>query len=46
MFELARADVVGAAIDGYVVAARDEARGELFGEGLEPAVAGRDAARA
>ena len=39
-------DVVRPAVDGDVVTARGQPRPALFGEGLEAAVVGRDAARA
>ena len=39
-------DHVRAAVDGDVVAASGEARADVLDGGLEPAVGGRDAARA
>ena len=42
---LSRADVVCAAVDRHVVAARDEPRRELLGERLEPPVARRNPPR-
>ena len=45
VLDLARADVVRAAVDRHVVAARDEPRRELLGERLEPPVAGRNPPR-